>query len=191
MPRAARERQLLAAAERLFVARGYDATSIEDVARAAGVTRPVVYHHFGDKPRMFLACVRQIRRDLDESLERAVEHAQPGDLAASLRLGGDAYFAVLERDPQRWLLMLSTISTLFAELDELRVGTVNTIAALGGRLQIGRGPGSHDAAAHVISGTAEQLGRWWIQHPEVPRERVVDYFVRFLLHGLDALEDVP
>jgi hypothetical protein len=43
----------------------------------------------------------------------------------------------------------------------------------------------------VISGTAEQLGRWWIQHPEVPRERVVDYFVKFLMRGLGALVDAP
>ena len=55
VPRAVRERQLLDIAEKLFTLHGYEGTSIEDVARAAGVTRPVVYEHHGDKDGLYIA----------------------------------------------------------------------------------------------------------------------------------------
>ena len=49
LSRAERQEQLLTVADRLFVAQGYEYTSIEDICRAAGVTRPVVYDHYGSK----------------------------------------------------------------------------------------------------------------------------------------------
>jgi AcrR family transcriptional regulator len=52
-----RER-LLDAAVRLFAAKGYGATSVRDIVRAAGVTAPALYHHFGNKEGLFLAIVR-------------------------------------------------------------------------------------------------------------------------------------
>ncbi len=184
MPRAARERQLLAAAERLFAARGYEGTSIEDVARAAGVTRPIIYQHFGDKAGMFLACVRQIRQELDDVLTEALEGMDGRPLGEVLERGGDAYYAMLERDPARWVLMLSTTTAVAEELNTLRMGTVRRIAELGGILELDLDHEARSAVAHIVSGVGEQLGRWWMLNPDVPRARVVGYFRDFLTHGV-------
>lgn len=184
MPRAARERQLVAAAERLFAARGYEATSIEDVARAAGVTRPIIYQHFGDKAGLFLACVRHIRQELDEVLTEALEGMDGRPLGEVLERGGDAYYAMLERDPARWVLMLSTTTAVAEELNALRMETVRRIAELGGILDLDLDHEARGAVAHIVSGVGEQLGRWWMLNPDVPRARVVAYFRDFLISGV-------
>jgi len=54
-----RERQLLEVAQRMFVERGYQGTAMEDIAKAAGVTRPVVYKLFGNKDGIYLACLKK------------------------------------------------------------------------------------------------------------------------------------
>ncbi len=60
----ARER-LLAAAERLFAAKGYAATTVRDILRAAGVTAPVLYYHFGSKEGLFLALARDAKAKIE------------------------------------------------------------------------------------------------------------------------------
>jgi TetR/AcrR family transcriptional regulator len=69
-----RER-LLTAATRLFAARGYAATTVRDILRAAGVTAPVLYYHFGSKEGVFLALAREAVQKVDTALEKALGQA--------------------------------------------------------------------------------------------------------------------
>src|SRR5262245_47299752 len=55
MPRSARRRQLLAAAQDVFVANGYHAAAMDDIAERAGVSKPVLYQHFPGKLELYLA----------------------------------------------------------------------------------------------------------------------------------------
>src|ERR1700744_6600746 len=55
MPRSARRKQLLAAAQQVFVANGYHAAAMDDIAMAAGVSKPVLYQHFPCKLDRYLA----------------------------------------------------------------------------------------------------------------------------------------
>jgi len=57
LPRAAREQQLLDVAEQVFAEQGYSAASMDDIAIRAGVTKPVLYSHFGSKEGLVVACV--------------------------------------------------------------------------------------------------------------------------------------
>lgn len=61
MPREVCRGQLLDLAEELFIQKGYVGFSIDDLSRAAGVSRPTVYHHFGSKDGVYLACLRRVR----------------------------------------------------------------------------------------------------------------------------------
>jgi AcrR family transcriptional regulator len=186
VPRAVRERQLLDVAEKLFRLHGYEGTSIEDVARAAGVTRPVVYEHHGDKDGLFIACVRRARREFEQALAAAVADAPVADLPALLEYGGELFFARLERDPRRCALLLTTSSGPLGErLAELRDGTVERIAEL---IAIHApeltDPALRSIAARVIVGVAEELARWWLRRPDIPRARLVGYFCTFVTPGL-------
>src|ERR1700716_2081035 len=114
VPRAVREQQLLDLAEQLFIEKGYDRMSIEDLCRAAGVSRPIVYEHFGSKDGIYLACVRRIRAEFEEAMLGA--SAGGNDLATTLERGADAFFSILERDPRRWSLVYGGANGLVGPL---------------------------------------------------------------------------
>jgi AcrR family transcriptional regulator len=186
VPRAVRERQLLDVAEKLFMLHGYEGTSIEDIARAAGVTRPVVYEHHGDKDGLFVACVRRARAEYEQELTSATADAVGGDLPTMLEHGGELFFTAVERDPRRMALLLTTGSgPLGQRLADLRdVSVARTADLIGRHAPEVTDPALRSAAARVVIGVAEELARWWLRSPEIPRERLVGYFTTFLTPGL-------
>jgi len=77
--RATREK-LVSAARRLFEARSYSEVAIDDIARAAGVTRGAIYHHFGGKQQLFKAVIEDIQDELADHVDRNAEkHDDPWD----------------------------------------------------------------------------------------------------------------
>jgi len=193
LSKADRERQLLDTAERLFTTRGYDATSIEDIARAAGVTRPIVYEHFGSREGVLLACVERARAEYERALAEAVRSAGSTDPAVLVERGSEVFFSLLERNPRRWSLLFCSTTALSGELadrlTDLRFATVALIAGLVRAYAPQTGDERLDAFAHALSGAAMQLGRWWLRHPEAPRERLIAYYRDFIVRGLGALTD--
>lgn len=189
VPRPVRERQLLDIAEDLFARHGFDAISIEDVARRAGITRPVVYDHFGSKEGLYLACVRRARGEFEQKLLAAVTAVS--DPRDRLLYGGDAFFEILERDPRRWAILFSYPAPLQGdfgeELAELRRATVERIVEVLSVVLPNVERQRIAAYAHAISGVGEQLGRWWMANPEVPRAQLSEYFRDFTWNGLAPL----
>src|SRR4051812_1426101 len=82
---------LLAAARALFAERGYAGTAAEEVARAAGVTRGALYHHFRDKRDLFRAVHEQLEAALVATIASEVSGIDDG--YAVLVAGMDAYLA--------------------------------------------------------------------------------------------------
>src|SRR5664279_3547515 len=74
LPRSARRKQLLAAAQEVFVANGYHAAAMDDIAERAGVSKPVLYQHFPGKLELYLA----LMDTQAEALSRAVVDALAG-----------------------------------------------------------------------------------------------------------------
>jgi AcrR family transcriptional regulator len=187
LPRAERGQQLLDVAEKLFVTGGYEQTSIEDVARAAGVSRPIVYDHYGSKEGLYVACVKRAREEHARRVEHAVAAAaNPRD---QIRAGGAVFFEILEEDPARWTVLFGgsavpLFGELGARLTELRSETVAQIARLMRTHAPDADPERLDAFAFAVSGVGEQLGRWWLANPDVPRDRVVEHYTEFIWNGL-------
>ncbi|MGH2760118.1 MAG: TetR/AcrR family transcriptional regulator [Actinomycetota bacterium] len=67
-----RRRTLLQAAERTFAERGFDGARLDDIARAAGVTKAIVYRHFTSKDELFLETMREACQSLEQSMEAAM-----------------------------------------------------------------------------------------------------------------------
>jgi len=88
-----------AAITRVVGERGYGATTVADVVRAAGVSRSTFYEHFDGKEACFLDAYAAGMRALDETVGAAVRAAAPGDWRAGLRAGIRAYLEALDRDP--------------------------------------------------------------------------------------------
>ncbi|HEX8804616.1 MAG TPA: TetR/AcrR family transcriptional regulator [Acidimicrobiales bacterium] len=188
MARADRVEQLLDVAEVLFAEHGYDGTSIERIARTAGITRPVVYDHFGSKDGIYLACVRRARDRLETAITEGVVGVD--DLERRLFAGLDACFAFIEADPARWAVMFRGVAVtgdVADEAQEQRFATVDTIADLI-HAATPRAPRRQvEAFAHALSGAGQQMERWWRHNPDIPRAEVVDHLHRFAWSGLSQL----
>jgi AcrR family transcriptional regulator len=107
MPPAQRREQLIDAALSVILEQGYSGVSIEAIARAAGVTRPVVYDHFPNLGRLLHALVEREERYALEQLEQVVPD-EPGDQEpGDLLVGGVRRFlqAVADR-PATWRIIL-------------------------------------------------------------------------------------
>lgn len=184
-----RSAQLLDVAEELFTTRGYDRVSVEDLARGAGVSRPVVYQHYGSKEGIFLACAQRARADFEADL--LVAHQQSGnDLATFVEKGGNLLFDMLYDRPSRWALLFSGAvgesGDLAAQLSRLRFSTVGKLATLAGLYAPRLDDEELEAFANGISGISEAFCRWSLHNPEIPRERILTYFRDFITSAIAA-----
>jgi len=94
LPRDERARQLLDVAEAVFAERGVQASSMEDIAERAGVTKPIVYDHFGSKDGLVAAVVVRAGAVLGEAVLAAVTSTE--DPEQSVAEGLRAYFRFIE-----------------------------------------------------------------------------------------------
>lgn len=184
MTREQREAQLIGIATTHFAHRGLNGTSIEEVAKAAGVSRPVIYDHFGDKEGMYLACVERARAQFSAVLTRVALDKNLPDLSTAAVRGADAYFALLEEDPDRAALLFSTGSAgtdkLRLQLRGLRDHNIDLIRAAIRRYHPEASDEQALVFAHAYVGLCDELGRWWMSTRAMPRERLLGYLAAFV-----------
>lgn len=183
-----REQQLLDVAEEQFALHGYGGASIEVIAKIAGVSRPIVYDHFGDKEGVYLACLRRARGELEEMILAAVAGASTA--REMVERGTDAYFEFVERRGQRWAVLFGGVELAGGaaeEIAELRFATVARIRDLIAAIAPDVDEPTVNAYAHAISGSSEQVAKWWRANPKLTRKRVVELQVSFAWNGLSHL----
>ena len=189
VPASVRSEQLLDVAERLFATTGYAATSIEAIATKAGVTRPVVYEHFGSKDGIYLACLRRARGQLETMMFEAM--ATASDLRAQIERGADAYFRFVESDPQRWRVLFggdAAVSGAVAEeAMQLHLATERRFVALLAGTPAGEDEQRALAFAHAVGGAAHQLAQFWLRTEGISREQVVEWYCAVTWEGLRGL----
>ena len=97
---------VLDAARRLFVDHGYRGTSMEGIAAAAGVTKPVVYRCYPNKQDLFRALLEREEERLLESVTAALPaKLDPGDLEAVFKAGFTALFVAAREEPDSWRIV--------------------------------------------------------------------------------------
>jgi AcrR family transcriptional regulator len=188
VPRAVREQQLLDIAEEQFAQHGYGGASIEVIAKLAGISRPIVYEYFGDKEGVYIACLRRAREELEERIVAAA--ARAGSAQEMLQYGTEAYFEFVERRGQRWAVLFGGVELAGRAAEEvagLRFATVGRIRDLLGSLAPGADRRTVEAFSHAISGSAEQMAKWWRANPHLTREDVVGLQVAFAWAGVRQL----
>jgi AcrR family transcriptional regulator len=184
-----REAQILDVAKQLFATKGYPKTSIEDIAKAAGVTRPVIYDHFGSKDDVYLACVRSARNELEVIFANAAASSEdPGE---QLFAAFDAYFEFIERDSASWDVLFGPGATAAgpagSKVADLRFDTVSLLAGLIAPAVPQVDTQAVEAMAHFLSGAGEQLAKWWRKNPQIPRQQVSGYAMAYSWLGLERL----
>ena len=180
MPREHREQLILDVAGQVFAQAGYESASMDEIAALAGVSKPMLYAYFGSKEGLYLA---YIERAGGELLERLVNARGADSAPASLlRARIVEFLSFVEAHADGWRVLFRELgsSRPFAEgVGEVReriAGAIRRMIEDGAPPCSGRPPAGADAIAHALVGAGESLANWWLDHPEVPREQVADWY---------------
>jgi AcrR family transcriptional regulator len=164
MPRSARRKQLLAAAQQVFVANGYHAAAMDDIAERAGVSKPVLYQHFPGKLELYLAL-------LDTHCDALVERVRAGmnattDNAERVRGAMRAYFDFVDHESEAFRLVfesdLRNEPAVRERVDRVERGCIEAITDT-----IMADTGVNLARAELLAaglvGAAETAARFWLE----------------------------
>ncbi len=166
LPRAEREQRMLDAAAAEFDRFGFREASMERIAERAGITKALVYQYFGSKEGVYTACVEQGRAQMFENMRSAAALAPREQ---RLRAVVASYFDQLDEMRTRSYVLYGDAPR--RAVDEMRRRNAELIEQL---LLEGSALSGTDArlAAQLIVGAGEQVGRWWLEHREVPIEEI-------------------
>ena len=187
-PRAVREAQMTAAAERLFSERGYHGVSMDEIAAASGITKPMLYEYFGSKEGLFLACMERARAKLFEAIAGAVRSADNPERA--LRAGIEAFLTVAHEQRATWPVLFGEGGRFNEAAGAIRAEQAGLIAQLLRELpgwQREPDPEELEAIAHIFVGAAEAIAFWAVERPGVELGRVADHLMAVLWPALREL----
>src|SRR5690242_21898382 len=98
-----RMEQTLEEAHALFAERGYAEVTMEEIAAEVGVTKPLLYNYFGNKERLYIACMERAGDALTSTVDKAV--AATRSPSEALGAGVHAFFAFLDSDRGAWAVL--------------------------------------------------------------------------------------
>jgi len=190
LPRAERMEQTVAAAHALFAERGYAAVTMDGVAAAVGVTKPLLYNYFGNKEQLYLACLERAGDGLLATVVEAVgDTANPTE---ALSLGLHAFFGFVDQDRAAWAVLFDETLPAGGEIAE-RVGGYRTqlrdliatslLAQLPPRSRE-RARTEVEALSTAVMGAAEALVRWWLRTGAMPAADAAELLISTIEPGL-------
>jgi AcrR family transcriptional regulator len=185
LPSAERRATILRAAGPLFARDGFAATRLEDVAAAAGVTKPILYRHFDSKKALYVALLDKHEQDLPSFFERVAGVEAELEPDALVRLILEHWLDYVRENRHAWGMLFrdgsgdEDLRRRRAEVSvRAREVLAGFVAAVGGdRVP----PEQVEPTAELLTSGLAGLVLWWIDRPEVPKQTVLDTAVRFCL----------
>jgi AcrR family transcriptional regulator len=187
-----RREQLLDVGRRLFAEKGFEGTSVEEIAAKAGVSKPVVYEHFGGKEGLYAVVVDRETRLLQERLTAALSVGQGRELLEKAALALLDYietstdgFRILVRDSpvaQSTGTFASLISDVASQVEHI---LVEQFAARGYDKKLA------PMYAQMLVGMVALTGQWWLDARKPKRAEVAAHLVNLAWNGLSNLEGKP
>jgi AcrR family transcriptional regulator len=187
-----RREQLLDVGRTLFADKGFDGTSVEEIAARAGVSKPVVYEHFGGKEGIYAVVVdREMQRLLD-TITGTLTQGHPRQMAEQAAIAFLTYieqstdgFRILVRDSP-----VASSSGTFASLISDIAGQVEHLLA--GEFKA-RGFDAKFAPMYsqMLVGMVALTGQWWLDTRKPKKAEVAAHLVNLAWNGLSSLEAKP
>lgn len=180
----ARREAILDAATAVFAERGYDGAAMDDVAAAAGISKALIYEHFPSKKDLHASLVE---RETTELFARLEANAGAGTHGAERMRGGvEAFLGFVAERRTAWRMLFrdaadAEVAETLHRVESLAVGLIVALTA--------DEPGDlpeedREMYARMLSGALQALANWWLDHPEVPLERLADRVMDFAWVGL-------
>ncbi|GIF29207.1 TetR family transcriptional regulator [Actinoplanes utahensis] len=192
MPAAQRREQLITVGRQLFAERGYDATSVEEVAARAKVSKPVVYEHFGGKEGLYAVVVDREVRALLDRIATALTAGHPRELLEQATL---ALLDYIDEEPHGFQVLVRNSPLLSASGNFSSV--MNDVAhqakyILGAEFKSrGLDPKLAELYSQALVGMVALVGQWWQEARKPKKEVVAAHLVNLAWNGLSHLEAKP
>ena len=187
VPRDVRARQILELAEDLFAERGYDGASMDELARRAGVSKPVIYGLVGSKDELYRRCFERAAAELEQSVRAAIAGRE--SVPERLEAGALAFFRFIAAHRQAWSrLFLEAGGPAVEHLARIRTRQAGLVAALIAESAAGEDGRRLGALANAVNSGLEGMAAWWREHPDVAPERMTAWALELFLPGLEGLE---
>ncbi|MBW8730969.1 MAG: TetR/AcrR family transcriptional regulator [Terrabacter sp.] len=194
MPRAEREAQMLAVAERVFSARGIQAATMDEIAELVGVTKPLIYDYFGSKEGLLAATIERARGQLLAALIDSWV-AQPAAPARD-RVRGvvHAFFSFIDEHDQAFALLRTEgalIGEASASVERIRQQTAKAFAEGLRTLPAFEALEARRVTvmAEILIGGCERLAVWRSTHPGTTADEATDLVVTTIWDGLASVGD--
>jgi AcrR family transcriptional regulator len=192
LPRQARRRQLLGAAREVFVAQGYHAAAMDEIADRAGVSKPVLYQHFPGKLDLYLALLDEHTRELSDRVRAALESTDDNHLRVQQSV--QAYFDFVD-DPNGayQLVFESDLRNEPAVRERVEGSLTGVVKAIAATIAADTGYRPEDAELLSVglAGLAEVGARWWLTSGHaVSKEHAVNLLVQLAWRGLSGAPKV-
>jgi AcrR family transcriptional regulator len=193
--RADREQQVLRVAREHFARRGFAATTMEDIAGEVGVKKPLLYAYFGNKERLYEACMAPAGEALIAAVAQAVEQARTP--AEALRLGVIAFYDFVDRDRDAWRVLFDetvpqsgAIAQAVAPYRErlLELLAQATVALMPPHRRTGS-RAVIEATATMLMAAAEGLARWWLRTDAMSARDAANLLIATMEPGLLRVAD--
>lgn len=187
-----RRRQLIEIGRALFAERGYEATSIEEIAQRANVSKPVVYEHFGGKEGLYAVVVD---REMSRLLEMVMSSLTQNRSRVRVERVALALLTYVEEhtDGFRILVRDSPVAAPDGTYSSLLNEAINQVAHLlaGDFARRGFDPELATMYAQALVGMVSTTATWWLDVRTPSKEVVAAHLVNLCWNGLTNLEAEP
>jgi AcrR family transcriptional regulator len=187
-----RRQQLLDVAKALFAEKGFDGTSVEEIAQRADVSKPVVYEHFGGKEGIYAVVVDRETQTLLDQMVASLHADHPRTMLEQAAIAlltyveqSDGGFRILVRDSPV-VTSTGTFSTLLNDI-------ASQVEHILGQQFSARGYDRKLAPlyAQALVGMVALTGQWWLDARKPKRNEVAAHLVNLAWNGLSQLEHKP
>jgi len=188
-----RRAQLLDVGRAVFAELGYEAASIEEIAKRARITKPVVYEHFGGKEGLYAVVVdREVRRLVDSINQALGEGDHPRVLLEQAAL---AFLTYIEKEPEGFKILVrdSPIASASGTLASVIGDIADQVEDIFGQEFKKRGfdPKLSPLYSRALVGMVALVGQWWLDVGKPKREAVAAHLVNLAWNGLKDLQAEP
>ncbi|MBW3591558.1 MAG: TetR/AcrR family transcriptional regulator [Actinobacteria bacterium] len=187
-----RREQLLLIGRELFAERGFEATSIEEIAQRAKVSKPVVYEHFGGKEGLYAVVVD---REMQRLMVRVTDALVASHPRAMLEQAAVALLTYIEDEQEGFRILVrdspvaSTSGNFASLLSDIASKVEYIVAEEFSRLEFD--PAMAPLYSHALVGMVALVGQWWLDTEHPSRDKVAAHLVNLAWNGLRALEPEP
>lgn len=192
LPASARRAQLLEVGRAIFAKKGYEATSVEDIAERAKVSKPVIYEHFGGKEGLYAVIVD---REMEYVVRRITEALATGTPRERVERAALAFLTYVRDHPDGFAVLShdtpagSTATGMSSLLNDVaeRVGDVFAASFKAAGYDAKTAP----IYAHALVGMVTFVGQWWTEVRKPPVEEVANHIAALAWMGLRHLPKRP